>query len=185
MTGKTKATSAAITAANYKGELSSMVEHDNNFAARIQLFIEFGFAHYNATDDSTPLTEFMNAGFKSVRTEAVKLYVQAHTNLVLRKDKDSGAIKFKKNKADDGPKYTAPTKTWCEFSGVGQALPMDIESGLKAFINKYKKALNGEGNKVLKDGTHDKTVTLVAALENALASAKAPPPASPTLVVNQ
>lgn len=166
-----------LTNDNYPKELSSMVTADGTAAQRIQRFVEFGFAHYDATNDSTPLTAFMNAGFKSVRTEAVKLYIQAHTNLTLRKDKKDGVMRFKKDKTSTAPKYTAPTKTWCEWSGAGLALPMNIEVGLQSFISKYKKALAGtDEKKKLKDGTHDITVTLVAGLERLLATAKAPAP---------
>jgi hypothetical protein len=108
----------------------------------------------------------MNAGFRSVRTEAIKLYIEAHTNLTLRKDpRDETKVIFKIDPKSSNARYTEPTKSWSEWSSVGQAMPLDIDKGLPAFINRYRKALNGQGKRKLMDGTEEHTVSVLAQLE--------------------
>ena len=155
----------AITADNFSSVLGKLVTADNSLASRIQDLIVFGFAHYEAHNDSVYLTQLMNAGFRSVRTEAIKVYVQDHTNLVLRKDKqDESKVCFKIDKNSKAARFTAPTKSWTEYSGVGQAIPLDIDTALPAFINRLSKAIKGEGKKALKEGTEEHAATVLAAL---------------------
>lgn len=155
-----------ITADNFGGVLRKLVTADNSMAGRIQDLIVFGFAHFDEHNDSVYLTQLMNAGFKSVRTEAIKVYIQDHTNLVLRKDGED-KVKFKIDKASQNPRYTAPTKSWTEYSGVGQAMPVDADALVQRAINTLTRAINGEGKKKLKDGTEEHAKAVLNNLRDA------------------
>lgn len=165
----------AITAANFGSVLSHLITADNTMASRIQDLILFGLFHYAVDptakggaghNDSEYLTRLMNAGFRSVRTEAIKLYIEAHTNLTLRKDpRDETKVIFKIDPNSSNARYTEPTKTWSEWSAVGQAMPLDIDKALPAFVNRFRKALNGDGKKKLAEGTEEHTVSVLAQLE--------------------
>lgn len=155
----------AITAATFTSVLAKLVTADNSMASRIQELIMFGLHHYNEHNDSVFLTQLMNAGFKSVRTEAIKVYIQDHTNLVLRKDGDEGAVKFKIDRMSTNERYTEPSKTWTEYSGVGQAMPIDADSIIKRAINTLSRAIAGEGKKALKEGTKEHAILCLANLK--------------------
>ena len=114
------------------------------------------------------MTRILNAGLKSVRTGAIQIYVQDHTNLTFGKgDDEFPAGIFRVNKKSEHAKYTKPTKTWAEYSGIGQPMPVDADQIVKSVIRKLTSAIGGEGKRKLKEGTKDHAVLVLANLQDA------------------
>jgi hypothetical protein len=169
---------AKITADSFGGVIAFLVNADSTMVSRIQELLEFGHEHYNVHDDAEYHTRLMNAGFKSVRTAAIDLYIREHSNLQLVTDpRDENKVLYKHDAKSTNDRHTAlPTdKSWAEYSGVGQSMPLDIDKALPSFIARVRKAFNGDGKVALKDGTQQHTASVLSQLDAIAAGLKAAP----------
>jgi len=149
---------------NFSGILNLVKARDNQIAVAIQALVVFGMVDYDENHNSNRLTEILSTDFKSVRTKAVKEYIENFTDLVWTKKLD-GSAGFKRE-AKEGYEFSIPETTWYEWSNAGKITTVDAKKNLASLITSIESGMDvTKSNRVLKVGTDEYAGALLAHLK--------------------
>ncbi len=133
-----------VTGRNFAKLLSGLVTAFGSLRDSMQQLLMFAFSQYvegnfNYLNDIVNLKTLKGLSMKSIQT-----YAEAHCDVTLEKDKETGVYKFESNKTR-GFKYVAPKATWYDFSDEGKVTVLVPVTMLNAFIKRLEGAIAGEG----------------------------------------
>ena len=149
---------------NYRDFIKKAESADKSLRGLVQRLVLFGMNHYSDSHNSNPLTEIMNAKLPSIRTEAIKVYIQDHTDLIFEKVEGAEMPVFKRHEKD-GFEYKTPDVTWWEYSGIGKVSAFNPDTSIETWTKQVGNLDAGKGTREIEKGQEAETEHLFAFLK--------------------
>lgn len=125
---------------------TATVKAGQTVAENLQQLIEMGLDHYNKSGDTEYLTRCVVTAQKarSVKADAIKLYIREHANVKWVEEKDKEPV-FKKRGKSVPVEVKVPEVDWPEYTGQDKVTPdFDIDKALEALIKKASKSVEDD-----------------------------------------